>query len=51
MNQIRKALGISGIASSTTSFIAAPKDGFPGAQIDKHIVTLFIPSFLRSIIP
>lgn len=34
VNQIRKALGISGIASSTASFIAAPKDGFPGAQID-----------------
>ena len=31
---IRKALGISGIATSVSSFIAAPADGFPGAQID-----------------
>ena len=34
IDQIRKALGISGISSSVASFIAAPKDGLPGAQID-----------------
>ncbi|MEI6411033.1 MAG: ATP-binding protein [Bacteroidota bacterium] len=34
IDQIRKALGISGIASSAASFVAAPKDGLPGAQID-----------------
>ncbi len=34
VDAIRKALGISGIASSVASFIAAPKDGLPGAQID-----------------
>jgi uncharacterized protein len=31
---IRKALGINGIASSISSFVAAPKDGLSGAQID-----------------
>lgn len=34
IDQIRKALGISGVASSAASFVAAPKDGLPGAQID-----------------
>lgn len=34
VDQIRKALGISGIATSVASFIAAPKDGLSGAQID-----------------
>ena len=34
INPIRKALGINGVASSIASFIAAPKDGFRGAQID-----------------
>lgn len=34
VNQIRRALGISGIASSVASFIAAPKNGISGAQID-----------------
>jgi uncharacterized protein len=34
IDQIRKALGINGIASSISSFVAAPKDGFNGAQID-----------------
>ena len=31
---IRKALGISGMATSAASFIARPKDGLPGTQID-----------------
>ena len=31
---IRKALGISGMATSIASFIARPKDGLPGTQID-----------------
>jgi uncharacterized protein len=34
IRQIRKALSIGGIASSISSFVAAPKDGMPGAQID-----------------
>jgi hypothetical protein len=34
VDQIRKALGISGISSSVASFVAAPKDGLGGAQID-----------------
>jgi uncharacterized protein len=34
INQIRRTLGISGIATSVSTFIAAPKDGLPGAQID-----------------
>ncbi len=34
VNQIRKALSIAGVASSVSSFIAAPKDGLKGAQID-----------------
>ncbi|MEM6967319.1 MAG: ATP-binding protein, partial [Bacteroidota bacterium] len=34
VNQIRKALEISGISSSISSFVAKPKDGFSGAQID-----------------
>ena len=32
--QIRKALGINGIASKIASFVAKPKDGYSGAQID-----------------
>ena len=32
--QIKKALGISGIPTATSSFIAKPKDGMEGAQID-----------------
>lgn len=31
---IRKALGISGIGSSVSSFTTGPKDGLPGTQID-----------------
>jgi uncharacterized protein len=31
---IRKALGISGMASSVSSFTTGPKDGLPGTQID-----------------
>ena len=34
---IRKALGIFGIASSVSSFVASPEDGFSGAQIDMLI--------------
>lgn len=34
IDQIRKALGINGIASSVSSFVASPKDGFSGTQID-----------------
>ena len=34
---IRKALGIFGMASSVSSFVASPKDGFSGAQIDMLI--------------
>ena len=34
---IRKALGISGMASSVSSFVASPEDGFSGAQIDMLI--------------
>jgi len=34
VNQIRKALGVSGIATSVATFTAPPKDGLPGAQID-----------------
>lgn len=34
VQQIRKALGISGVSTMTSSFIARPKDGLPGAQID-----------------
>jgi hypothetical protein len=34
---IRKALGIAGIASSVSSFVAKPEDGFSGAQIDMLI--------------
>jgi len=34
---IRKALGISGIASSVSSFLASPENGLPGAQIDMII--------------
>lgn len=34
ISQIRKALSIGGIASSTATFIAKAKDGLPGAQID-----------------
>jgi uncharacterized protein len=34
IDQIRKALGISGMASSVASFLAKPKDGLPGTQID-----------------
>ena len=32
--QIKKALGISGIPTATSSFIAKPQDGMEGAQID-----------------
>jgi hypothetical protein len=34
IDQIRKALGINGISSAISSFVAAPKDGFSGTQID-----------------
>jgi len=34
INPIRKALGINGIDSSVSSFVAAPKGGLRGAQID-----------------
>ena len=34
IDAIRKALGISGIASSISSFVAKPKDGLSGTQID-----------------
>lgn len=34
IDAIRKALGISGMASSISSFVAKPKDGLPGTQID-----------------
>lgn len=34
IDQIRKALGISGIYTSISSFFAQAKDGYPGAQID-----------------
>jgi uncharacterized protein len=34
IDQIRKALGINGVASAISSFVAAPKDGFSGTQID-----------------
>lgn len=34
IDQIRKALSIAGMTSSIASFIARPKDGLPGAQID-----------------
>jgi uncharacterized protein len=32
--QIKKALGISGLSTATSSFIAKPKDGLEGTQID-----------------
>ena len=34
INQIRKALGISGIYTTISSFVAKPSEGMPGAQID-----------------
>ena len=34
LEQIRKALGINGISSSISSFVAQPRDGFSGTQID-----------------
>ncbi|MGB1241123.1 MAG: AAA family ATPase [Chitinophagales bacterium] len=34
IDQIRKALSIAGMTSSIASFIARPKDGLPGGQID-----------------
>ncbi len=34
IDQIRKALGISGIFTTISSFIAKPSDGLPGTQID-----------------
>lgn len=34
IQQIRQALSIAGMASSVASFIAKPKDGLPGTQID-----------------
>jgi uncharacterized protein len=34
VQSIRKALGISGVASSVSSFTAGPKDGLSGTQID-----------------
>lgn len=34
IDQIRKALGISGMTTSISSFVAAPEDDLPGAQID-----------------
>lgn len=34
ITQIRKALSIAGMSSSVSSFIARPKDGLPGTQID-----------------
>ena len=34
IHQIRKALSIAGMASAISSFIARPKDGLPGTQID-----------------
>ena len=34
IDQIRRALSIAGMASSISSFIARPKDGLPGTQID-----------------
>lgn len=34
ISQVRRSLGIAGVASSVSSFVAAPKDGLPGAQID-----------------
>ncbi len=34
IDAIRKALGISGIFTSVSSFVAKPKDGLSGAQID-----------------
>ncbi len=34
IHQIRKALSIGGITSSISTFIARPKDGLPGTQID-----------------
>jgi len=34
IDHMREAMGISGIATSTSTFIAKPKDGFTGAQID-----------------
>jgi hypothetical protein len=34
LEQIHQALGINGIFTATASFVAKPKDGFKGAQID-----------------
>lgn len=34
VQQIKKALGISGVASSVSSFVASRKEEIPGAQID-----------------
>ncbi|MFK7934182.1 MAG: ATP-binding protein [Saprospiraceae bacterium] len=34
IQQIRKALSIAGMTSSIASFVARPKDGLPGTQID-----------------
>lgn len=34
IDHMREAMGISGIASSTSTFVSKPKDGVPGAQID-----------------
>lgn len=34
IDQIRKALGVSGIFTTISSFFAKPKDGFSGTQID-----------------
>lgn len=34
IDQVRKALGISGIFTAVSTFFAKPKDGLPGTQID-----------------
>ncbi len=34
LDQLQQALGINGIFTTTASFVAKPKDGFRGAQID-----------------
>lgn len=34
IKQIKKALSIAGMASSMATFVASPKDGLPGTQID-----------------
>ena len=42
INEIRKALSITGMTSSVSSFVARPKDGLSGTQIDLLISDLIL---------